>query len=60
MQQDRKLAKKLDILAINFRQSDDSKNSGDLRDWNWRHCDDWDNESDDSDPSDNQWVMKLS
>ena len=43
-------AKKSDNLVINFRQSDDLKNSGDLRDWNWRHCDDSDNESDDSWP----------
>ena len=46
--QDRQLAKKSDILAITFRRSDDSKNSGDLHDWNWWHCDDSDNKSDDS------------
>ena len=48
--QDRQLAKKSDILAIKFRRSDDSKNSGNLHDSNWQHCDDSDNESDDSWP----------
>jgi hypothetical protein len=38
------------ILAIKFRRSDDSKNSGDLRNSNWQHCDDSDNKSDNSWP----------
>ena len=46
----RQATKKSDILAINFRQSDDSRNSGDLRDSNWQHCDNSDNETDDSWP----------
>ena len=57
--QDRQCAKKSDILAINFWRSDDSKNSGDLCNWNWQHFDNSDNESNDSNPSDAHTANEL-